>query len=32
MVRSGLRATDVVLISPDAEIKHGDAIASTEIQ
>jgi len=32
MVRSGLRATDVVLLSPDAEIKDGDAIASTEIQ
>jgi RND family efflux transporter MFP subunit len=32
MVRSGLRATDVVLLSPDAEIKDGDAIASTEMQ
>jgi membrane fusion protein (multidrug efflux system) len=32
MVRTGLRATDVVLLSPDAEIKDGDAIASTEMQ
>jgi ribosomal protein L2 len=32
MVRSGLRPTDVVLISPDAEIKDGDAIASTDLQ
>jgi RND family efflux transporter MFP subunit len=32
LVRSGLRASDLVLVTPDAEIKDGDAIASTTVE
>ncbi len=32
LVRSGLRTSDLVLVAPDAEVKDGDAFASTEIK
>lgn len=30
LVRSGLSTSDLVLVAPDAEVKDGDAVASTE--